>query len=422
MVRCCTITLAEPPGVGQKDGPSGEKGDGTAMGVAQPVNFEALEVQARTLLAVFIAAGYEAVAPEIIQPAGVFLDVVGETLRGRTYVFTDLNGEELCLRPDLTVPTCRLYLQRHPEADREAFYSYNGPAFRFQPASADASHPREFRQAGIEAFGDKDAGEADARTLVLMLRALQQAGLPGWKLRIGDVGLFDALLGVAEMPDRWRRRLRHQFWRPEAFRAELKRLSTEPARSMAGVPGDLIDALDPDDPGGAEALVAEHLDKAGIELIGVRSAAEIAEGLLAIAADAKAPPLKLEAAALIDAYVRTRAPAAKTAGELRRLVGKASDGLAAAIDAYERRCALLAESGIDMSAVDFSAEFGRSVGYYTGFVFEVLVEALGPSSPVAGGGRYDGLLKAVGAPRSVPAVGGAVHTERLLTVVRGGRR
>lgn len=392
------------------------------MGVAQPVNFEALEAQARTLLAVFIAAGYEAVAPDIIQPAGVFLDVVGEALRGRTYVFTDLNGEELCLRPDLTVPTCRLYLQRHPDAGREAFYSYNGPAFRFQPASADASHPREFRQSGIEAFGDKDAGEADARTLVLILRALQQTGLTDWKLRIGDVGLFDALLGTAEMPDRWRRRLRHQFWRPEAFRAELKRLATNPARSTAALPAALIEALDPDDATGAELLVTEHLEKAGIELIGVRSAAEIAEGLLAIAADAKAPPLKPEAAALIDAYVGTRVPAPEAAGVVRKLAGKAGHGLGAAIDAYERRCALLAESGVDMSRVDFSAEFGRNVGYYTGFVFEVVVDALGPSSPVAGGGRYDGLLKAVGAPHDVPAVGGAVHTERLLTVVRGGKK
>ena len=135
------------------------------MVAAPPANFEALEAQARTLLAVFIAAGYEAVAPDIIQPAGVFLDVVGEALRGRTYVFTDLNGEELCLRPDLTVPTCRLYLQRHPGADREAFYSYNGPAFRFQPASADAAHPREFRQAGhrgLRRQGCRRGGRAHA--------------------------------------------------------------------------------------------------------------------------------------------------------------------------------------------------------------------------------------------------------------------
>lgn len=392
------------------------------MGVGRPVNFEALEAQARTLLSVFIAAGYEAVAPDIIQPAAVFLDVVGEALRGRTYVFTDLNGEELCLRPDLTVPTCRLYLQRHPAAEREAFYSYNGPAFRFQPAGADASHPREFRQAGIEAFGDKDPGEADARTLVLMLRALQQAGLAGWRLRIGDVGLFDALLAAAEVPERWRRRLRHQFWRPEAFRAELKRLSTEPARSAASVPKELIDALDPDDTAGAEALVAEHLERSGLEHIGARSIAEIAGGLLDIAADAKAPPLKPEAAALIDAYIRARLPATETSAALRKLVGEKNKGFVAAIAAYERRCGLLAESGIDMSAVDFSAEFGRSVGYYTGFVFEIVVDALGPSSPVGGGGRYDGLLKAVGAPLHVPAVGGAIHTERLLTVVRGGKR
>jgi ATP phosphoribosyltransferase regulatory subunit len=392
------------------------------MGAASPANFEALEAQARTLLAVFIAAGYEAVAPDIIQPAGVFLDVVGEALRGRTYVFSDLDGKELCLRPDLTVPTCRLYLQRHREADREAYYSYNGPAFRFQPASADASHPREFRQAGIEAFGDKDAGEADARTLVLVLRALQQAGLPGWKLRIGDVALFDALLRSADIPERWRRRLRHQFLRPEAFRAELKRLSTNPARSAAAFPRALIEALDPNDAAKAESLVAEHLEQGGIELIGVRSAAEIAEGLLAIAADAKAPPLKPEAAALIEAYVKTKAAAPQATSVLRKLVGKPSPAFAEALDAYERRCMLLSESGIDMGAVEFSAEFGRSVGYYTGFVFEALVDALGPSSPVGGGGRYDGLLKAVGAPHNVPAVGGAVHTERLLAVVRGGKR
>jgi ATP phosphoribosyltransferase regulatory subunit len=389
---------------------------------APPANFEALEAQARTLLSVFIAGGYEAVAPDIIQPAGVFLDVVGEALRGRTYVFTDLNGEELCLRPDLTVPTCRLYLGRYPAADAQAYYSYNGPAFRFQPASADASHPREFRQAGIEAFGDTDAGEADARTLVLMLRALQQAGLPRWTLRIGDVALFDALLTSTAMPERWRRRLRHQFWRPEAFRAELKRLSSNPARSAAAFPKALIEALDASDPAGAEARVAQHLEESDIQLVGVRTPAEIAEGLIAIAADAKAPPLKPEDAALIDAYVRTKVPALQALTVLRGLVGRPIAAFDAALEAYERRSMLLSESGVDVEASTFSAEFGRSVGYYTGFVFEVLSDALGPASPVGGGGRYDGLLKAVGAPHQVPAVGGAVHTERLLAVVRGGRR
>src|SRR5689334_5311920 len=230
-----------------------------------PTSFEALADQARTLLAVFIGGGHEAISPPIIQPAGVFLDVLGEALRGRTYVFSDLNGEELCLRPDLTVPTCRLYLERHPQANAPAHYCYNGPAFRFQPAGADASHPREFRQAGVEAFGGADREEADARTLVLVLTALRQAGLRDWGLRIGDLGLFEAVLAAAPMPSRWRRRLRQQFGRADAFRAELDRLTTNPARTAAALPRTLIEALSPDDPAGAQALVAEHLEANKLE-------------------------------------------------------------------------------------------------------------------------------------------------------------
>ena len=72
--------------------------------------FEALERQAAGLMAAFVRAGCEAVAPAIIQPADVFLDVVGEELRSRTYVFSDPEGHELCLRPDLTIPVCRMHL------------------------------------------------------------------------------------------------------------------------------------------------------------------------------------------------------------------------------------------------------------------------------------------------------------------------
>jgi ATP phosphoribosyltransferase regulatory subunit len=392
------------------------------MAAPPPANFQALEAQARTLLSVFIAAGHEAVAPPIIQPAGVFLDVLGESLRGRTYVFTDLNGQELCLRPDLTVPTCRLYLERHGDEGGEAYYCYNGAAFRFQPVGADAAHPREFRQAGIESFGGSDREDAEARTLVTMLAALQQAGLHNWDLRIGDLGLFDAVLKAADMPERWRRRLRHQFWRSDTFRAELKRLTTNPARSASALPRTLIEAIDPADRAGAETLVAEHLEKEGLEVIGVRSVCEIAEGLLSIAADAKAEPLRQETAALIEDYLEIKAYAPDAPARVRELMGALEPGVAAALDAFERRNALLQQSGIQMADVPFSGEFGRTFAYYTGFVFEVLAPSLGPASPVAGGGRYDALLEAVGAERKVPAVGGAVHTERLLAAVRGGRQ
>ena len=121
-------------------------------------------------------AGYEPVAPSIIQPAESSSTASARQFRSRTYVFNDLAGEELCLRPDLTVPVSRLYLERHPDAKVEARYCYNGPAFRFQPGGNQA-HPREFRQAGIESFGVEDREKADAETVLLAVEAVRGAGL-----------------------------------------------------------------------------------------------------------------------------------------------------------------------------------------------------------------------------------------------------
>ena len=191
------------------------------MAAESAKEFEALEAQATTLLDIFKRAGYEQVAPSIIQPADIFLDQIGEEVRSRTYVFTDLAGDELCLRPDLTVPVSRLYLERHPDAKTEARYCYNGPAFRFQPDRSNQAHPREFRQAGIECFGAKDRESADVEIVLLAAEAVRAAGLKDFRLRFGDIGLFFALLDALELPERWRLKLRHYFWRPTGFHALL---------------------------------------------------------------------------------------------------------------------------------------------------------------------------------------------------------
>jgi len=383
--------------------------------------FEELEAQAQRLMAVFTKAGYEAVAPAIIQPADVFLDVIGESLRARTYVFTDPDGSELCLRPDLTVPTCRLHLERHPDANVQARYCYNGPAFRFQPAGASAAHPREFRQAGIEFFGEPRREEAEVEVVSLILQAVRTAGLESFGLRIGDLGLFQALLDAIDMPERWRGRLRHQFWRPDAFREELVRLMRNPADAIGDLPSGLMSKLDAADLDRSELAVAEFLEEQGIEVIGARSVREITEGLLSAAADAAAEPLSPDAAAIIESYLAITAPAQSAGDRLNALMKERHVDIDAALEKYRKRLQLLIDSGIDPALIEFSAEFGRNLEYYTGFVFEVVVPKLGTGSPVAGGGRYDGLLKAVGAPEQVPAVGSAIHTERLLSVANGGK-
>lgn len=382
-------------------------------------NVEALNAQAQRLIATFTRAGYEQVAPSVIQPAGLFLDVVGEELRARTYVFTDPDGEELCLRPDLTVPTCRLHLARHPSGRVPARYCYNGPAFRYQSGSADSAHPREFRQAGIESFAAADREQDDAAVLALIAEALRDTGLERFQLSIGDLGLFDALLNALPMPRRWRRRLHHHFWRPEAFHAELARITSRAALQPRHLPRYLIDLLDPGKPDEALALVAEHIDLEGLELIGTRTIEEIAERVLAEAADARERALEPWTAALIESYVAVRSPARDTARRLMELLGPHKVDLGEALDAFRRRLDLLEGLGVSMEEAMFSAEFGRNLEYYTGFVFEISVPRLGPRSPVAGGGRYDSLVADVGAPSPVPAVGSSIHTERLLAALNG---
>jgi ATP phosphoribosyltransferase regulatory subunit len=55
----------------------------------------ALKRQGDAIAEVFTAAGYRPIAPDILQPADVFLDRYGEEIRGRTYVFTAPDGAEL---------------------------------------------------------------------------------------------------------------------------------------------------------------------------------------------------------------------------------------------------------------------------------------------------------------------------------------
>lgn len=389
------------------------------MAAETALEFEALERQAQTIMSVFTKAGHEAVAPAIIQPADVFLDTIGEALRARTYVFTDPDGAELCLRPDITLPTCRLHVARHADPSTKARYCYNGPAFRFQPQGANAAHPREFRQAGIERFGDAQREDAEAKTILLLVKAIEAAGLKSWTLRIGDHGLFRAVLAAADVPERWQQRLCEAFWQRDEFRAELKRLAKAPAELAKTLPQALIKSLRPGDIEANEAAVMGYLDANGIELIGTRTLSEMTQHLMDVASDAAAEPLPASAARMIEGYVAIAGEAVTSGERIASLLKGAKRSAGFELDVFDRRLAHLSNAGIDPSRITFDAEFGRNLEYYTGLVFEITAPGFTGDSPIAGGGRYDHLLRSAGASVDVPAVGGAIHTERLLEAVKG---
>ena len=136
---------------------------------------------ADALLHSFTQAGYVRSEPAILQPAEPFLDLSGEDIRRSLYLTTDASGEELCLRPDLTIPVARAYLAS-PEAGQPAGFSYLGPVFRYR-----WGRPSEFLQAGIESFGRQDRAAADAEMLALALEATAAFGVSDVDIRTGDV-------------------------------------------------------------------------------------------------------------------------------------------------------------------------------------------------------------------------------------------
>ena len=79
----------------------------------------------------FLAAGFRRIEPAILHPASIFLDMSGEEIRGRLFLTADAAGDELCLRPEYTIPVCRAYLGSE-KAGAVAEYCYLGPVFRAQ--------------------------------------------------------------------------------------------------------------------------------------------------------------------------------------------------------------------------------------------------------------------------------------------------
>jgi ATP phosphoribosyltransferase regulatory subunit len=386
------------------------------MAAESAKEYEALEAQAAALLDTFRNAGYEQVAPSIIQPADIFLDQIGESVRSRTYVFTDLAGDELCLRPDLTVPVSRLYLERHPKADTPARYCYNGPAFRFQPQEDNRAHPREFRQAGIECFGESDTEGADVEIVLLAVEAVRRAGLKDFRLRFGDIALFYALLDALALPERWRLKLRHYFWRPQAFHALLARLARGERPNGDGPVMALADTLASETPDRAEELVAAYLEGQALPLSGNRTLGEITARLIDHAADLRADPLPRDIATVIDYYLAVSGQPLEATERVAMVAKGAGIDLGPSLQASTRRFERLQTSGVDLGRAIFATEFGRNLEYYSGLVFQIEVANI--DDAVVGGGRYDGLLAHLGAPRAVPAIGSAIHTERLLAAAR----
>jgi ATP phosphoribosyltransferase regulatory subunit len=359
---------------------------------------------ADALLLSFAQAGYVRAEPAILQPAEPFLDLSGEDIRKSLYLTTDASGEELCLRPDLTIPVARDYLASG-NAGQPAGFSYLGPVFRYR-----SGRPSEFLQAGIESFGRLDRPAADAEMLALALEATNAFGLKDVEIRTGDVALFTALIDALGLYPVWRRRLIKDFNRKVSLEQDLERLTLATASTRNEYEG-VLAALAGSDRKAALALVTDLMSIAGVTNVGGRTVAEIADRFLE-QSTLKGGALPRDALELIKRFLAISGDPTDSIARLRSLAADAKLDIAAAIDAFESRIGFMRARGIDTKSTRFSTSFGRGLDYYTGFEFELHARGNGVE-PLVAGGRYDGLMTRLGWKSPIPAVGFSIWVETL---------
>ena len=372
--------------------------------VSQSLAQSGFDPRAQALVGSYGRAGYAQIDPPVLQPAEPFLDLSGEDIRRRMFLTTDPDGRELCLRPDLTIPVSRAYLQS-PAAGKPAGFCYLGAVFRHRDGAA-----AEFLQAGIESFGRQDKAAADAEMLALGLEATAQYGVATPEIRMGDVGLFAAFIAALDLAPVWRRRLIKDFNRKTSLKQDLDQLTLPAANGSKEYQG-VLAALAGSDPKAAHHLVTDLLSIAGIAAVGGRSVAEIADRFLEQSALTATTRLPRETRALIERFLSIAGDPDEAAGELRALAADAKISLSPALDLFETRAGFLAARGVDVRGIQFATAFGRGFDYYTGFVFEL--NGAGGKSPLVAGGRYDALLTRLGAREAIPAVGFAASIEDL---------
>ncbi len=145
----------------------------------------------RLMREVFKRYGYLEIETPIFENLELFTKKSGERVVKQLYSFRDKSGRDLALRPELTAPAVRVYVERFRSDPKPVKVFYLGPCFRYEEPQA--HRWRQFLQAGVEIMGSSRP-EADAEVLALTDSVFQTLGLDDRELRVGNVRLLRAVL------------------------------------------------------------------------------------------------------------------------------------------------------------------------------------------------------------------------------------
>ncbi|HVY83621.1 MAG TPA: ATP phosphoribosyltransferase regulatory subunit [Caulobacterales bacterium] len=348
------------------------------------------------------------VEPPVLQPAAVYLELSGEEIRRRAFLIDDASHGALCLRPDMTAPAVRVAfdLPKLPP-----LVAYEGLVFRRQAPGSERES--EFTQIGAEWLGkgEMDAS-GEAQVIAAALEGARAAGVEA-RVKLGDFAILAGFVAALGLDEPWPARVVRALSRTGGLAA----LRVEKSAASQDEGAGLAEALATLSPEHAEAALNDLLAHARITPVGGRPIAEIARRLQQRGKLAAAAPPNAAQYDLLDQLTHIEAAdgldrVAKLA-ESKLLKNRAPAEAAIA----KARARLDALKGALPKSFSFAPGLGRTLAYYDGFVFELEAPTLGDRASLGGGGRYDGLARALwngrGDAPSLYAAGFALRPLRL---------
>ncbi len=337
-----------------------------------------------TIIKTFKNNGFALSEPDVLLDSGYIIERSGEKFRSSMLTFEREDGKIMCLRPDLTVASCINFLQK--KTSSKIYYS--GQAYR---RSNSKNSGFINNQLGIEILGSKNLVQDDFKVIRTILSSAKKIKSKKILIKVGDISLFKSLINALDMPERWKLRLIRHFWRPKYFEELLKRLEKN----------EDIDAVTFDtDKKRFYEMKKMDQDK----IVAGRSISEILKRFDKKIKDPRSFSNGKRIAKIIKSFLKINCKLSKL-DEILLDFAK-SNNFKKNIFKDLKSIQNLKKLKQD---VNFIANFGRDIEYYTGIVFEVF----SGKKEIARGGRYDDLLKSLGAKKNIPAVGAAINLNNI---------
>ena len=337
-----------------------------------------------TIIKTFKKNGFVLSEPDVLLDSEYIIERSGEKFRSSILSFEREDGKSMCLRPDLTVASCISFLQK--KTSSKIYYS--GQAYR---RSSNKGSDFINNQLGIEILGSKNQIQDDFKVISTILSSAKKIKSKKIQIKVGDISLFKSLINALDMPERWKLRLIRHFWRPSYFKELLKRLEKNTD----------IDAVtfDTDKKRFNEM---KNLDQE--KVVAGRSISEILTRFEKKIRDPRSFSDGKKIVKIIKSFLKINCKLSELDEKL--LVFAKKNNLKKNI--FRDFKSILNLKKLNQEVV-FIANFGRDIEYYTGIVFEVF----SGNKEIARGGRYDDLLKSLGAKKNIPAVGAAINLKNI---------